>query len=235
MTKTDTTPIVYLAGKVGGRKWEIVSERKDFHFVASDASEHGFEPYRTRSSEHGWGCAMHSFSECNGMYKDAMQSNTLAELARSKFLLAYLDTPDSYGSIVEIATMSAAKKRSYLIIKAKLDEPLGDSKYRYSGDDEDPKMIDAYWFVGSLPYVHVTIVRNFEEAKRIAYGILDKYAGVKTAGASKMWQKEPATASQLKYLQALGYTGQPVTSKGEAGKLICLLKTGKSLDTIPPS
>ena len=101
---------LYLAGKVEGRKWAVVKDRTSVTWVSSDGSNH---------SEHLWGGGYHPLERIgNPDLRSTVASELLGKLRTSQGLVAYLDTPDSYGSIVEIATMSALNKPCFLVILA---------------------------------------------------------------------------------------------------------------------
>lgn len=208
---------IYLAGKINGSKWKLIDHRSDFNFVASDASEHGSD--QGTWIGHGWGMAVPEFDTCNNEYKELLEDKFINVIKNCRHLLAYLDTPTSYGSIAEIATAAAYAKPSHVIIKAKLDVPFGDG-YGY-GDDEDSKMFDAYWFVCSFPRVKVYTVHDMNQARAVANQILDKIRDRPSKVVIKPdWKKKPATEKQLVYLKALGYKGEPPRTKAEAGRLI---------------
>ena len=140
MTRKD----IYLAGKVSGAKWEIAKyiEKDLAYFHASDGGNH---------SEHEWGCAYYGLSE----YDDTnMRDFVFDSIESSKLLIAYLDTPDSFGSIAEIAWASAHKIPCYMLV--------------VSGQ----AMFDAYWFVSNFPGVVGMWVSDVVEATIVVDNIV---------------------------------------------------------------
>ncbi len=149
---------VYLAGKVHGPKWEVVKGFKDVRFEASDEKKHG---------EHGWGFSYYDFGAWNPEWID-LTEQFLGPLLRCEILLAYLETPDSFGSIAEIAYAAAIGKPCHVIISgcAKPDG-IDDGTWH----DE---LYDAYWFVTALPGVRAYAVPDRKEARRVAGSIVGK-------------------------------------------------------------
>ncbi len=74
-------------------------------------------------------------------------------LAACDALVAYLDTPDSYGSVAEIA-WAAAKGLPCLVVLRGV---------RAGVKSHDEQMADAYWFVAQLPHVDAEVVENRDE------------------------------------------------------------------------
>jgi nucleoside 2-deoxyribosyltransferase len=173
---------IYLAGKVSGKKWDVVKQFKEdarFNFIASDGSKH---------SEHNYGLCDYSFKECNdkGMLADLVYDYFQKEVLNCHYLLAYLDTNDSYGSIAEIAYASALGIPCYLIIKR------GPYKYYMDHDfrpmDEDGRF-DAYWFVSSFKKVSNIEVKSEEEAIIEASKILERLWSSKYSNSKKFLSK----------------------------------------------
>jgi hypothetical protein len=162
-------PKVYLAGKVGGRKWEVVKplSRADVEWIASDGSNH---------SEHLWGGGWPSWDligqpDLTRPVDDARKKIMIADC-----LIAYLDEADSYGSIVEVTLASAYQKRCLLIVLMP-PERLGSTAYEDledapSFDERAWRMADAYWFVSCLPGVRAAIVTSEAEATDVIRGFL---------------------------------------------------------------
>lgn len=136
-----TKRTVYLAGKARGEKWELIKYIQGCDFIASDDTDKG-----------------HGDFSCYG-------KNAADKISVSDFLIAYLDTPDSYGSIAEIAWAAAMNKPCYMIVIDPLfpDRFSPDKEFSYeeyiSGD-----MYDAYHFVGSMPNVCSVEVKNKDDA-----------------------------------------------------------------------
>lgn len=143
--------MIYLAGKVKGRKWHIIPNRDNFY--ASDGCDH---------SEHRWGWG-YFWDFDNPELREQVLDRTLEPLAQCDFLLAYLDTPDAFGSIAEIAYASAHQKICYVIIKVDPGEIDG---------SVDDVMHDAYWFVCHFQYVKAYTVENEKQARLLVFQIL---------------------------------------------------------------
>lgn len=146
---------VYLAGKVGGKKWEIAKAFPDINFRASDADDH---------SEHGWGFASFSFGDC--YISESVQRECLDQIAACDVLVAYLNTPDSFGSIAEVAWASAHRKECYVFLETR-HLGMGDlcgTPTRFLDNEEFLRMYDAYWLVSTLPGVATIEVESTEEA-----------------------------------------------------------------------
>lgn len=156
-------PVVYLAGKVGGDKWTVARDFSDrVSFISSDGGDH---------SEHGYGIAAFSFEMLDslGFGQEMIIENSISQLLASDYLIAYLDKPDSFGSIAEIAYASALGKRCVVIV---LESPFPDEQM------ESP-MYDAYWFISCFPHVELYVVYSLEEAKLVA-DILTQHPAVVT-------------------------------------------------------
>jgi hypothetical protein len=139
--------IIYLAGKVGGKKWDIDKkinnnpEDLKANFISSDGRNH---------SEHDWGYGYYEFD--SDSMREQLKSGCLDEIEKCDFLIAWLDTPDSYGSIAEIAYASSIGKKCFVFIKPEIIKE----------NELDSPMHDAYWFVSHFPNVE-TLVLPFEE------------------------------------------------------------------------
>jgi hypothetical protein len=153
--------VFYLAGKCNGPKWEAAKAiQHRFHsieFYASDAdeySEHGW-------SEHGWGM---DFCLNSGLGEEYVRSQVLVavleHIQASDFLFAYLDTPDCFGTIAEIAWASAHRIPSIVAVK-KVDNERWEAFY------------DAYWLVCTLPHVYPRMVDEPTSAAEVLEFMLD--------------------------------------------------------------
>jgi hypothetical protein len=144
---------IYLAGKVRGQKHEIASQNPwvGVEFICSDGSTH---------SPHQWGFSDWTFEGCSNGLREEVNRNAIEQLQRADMLFAYLDTPDSFGSIAEIAYFSALGKPSLVTV-------LVGGKPTYE------QMFDAYWFVACFPQVRVRPVDNLGTAS----AILDELLG----------------------------------------------------------
>ena len=163
-------PTIYLAGKVGGRKWDLAAALEDqARFVASDEPNNRGVPVHVQT----W--AGHGFDKRVGVdaNRAAVSERTILPLAQCSAVLGYLDRPDCFGSIAELA-YAAGQGRS---VRAIVQLPP-----RPEHDCPDPSewasrcdvctawhfacslMHDAYWFVTSLPAVLVDVVDSFDAA-----------------------------------------------------------------------
>ena len=169
---------MYLAGKVDGAKWDLWRElggveHRESHpwwkelqgieVVASDGTNH---------SEHLWGGGMSLDAIGNTDLKESVKEYATDQIRRCAFLLAYLDKPDSFGSIAEIAYGAALGKRCYVVVLVPEQDEVshvdeGGREY-VTWPWEDMK--DAYWFVSCFPGVHSIVVQSFEEAKDAVRG-----------------------------------------------------------------
>ncbi len=143
-------PIVYLAGKVRGTKWDIVKGIKNAEFISSDGSNH---------SEHEWGWAHNIFN--SESMRDDLKERCLYEIDRCDFLIAWLDTSDSYGSIAEIAYASSIGKKCFVFVKE-----LEHIKTEEGEDTGISCLYDAYWFISHFPNVE-TLELDVETTKEI--------------------------------------------------------------------
>lgn len=149
---------IYLAGKVAGIKWQVTKKLNvNATFVASDGSNH---------SEHLSGCGYFEFNTHD--LHTWVEENALQAIRNCDFLLAILDTDDSYGSIAEIAYASAQGKPCFVIV-------IGITEYESLGGhgsgDSLPPFWDVYWFVTHFPGVSVHRAFDFEAAVTIAQNI----------------------------------------------------------------
>jgi very-short-patch-repair endonuclease len=146
-------PSIYLAGKVGGDKWEIaapVSRLAKFH--SSDGTCH---------SEHAWGWGAYGFEELNNSnLLEWVVESALTPISSCDLLVAYLDIEGSYGSVAEIAYAVALGKPCHVII---LLPEVPQSEEGYCGDGP---MFNAYWFISSFPNVTRHVVSSKEQAIR---------------------------------------------------------------------
>jgi very-short-patch-repair endonuclease len=157
--KTDLVNI-YLAGKVNGKKVELsqkVTEsvgRKSIKWLRSDGKNH---------SEHSWGFASYAYNSSS--LRDWLEESFISRLAVSDFLLGYVETPDSFGTIAEIAYASSRGKHSYLLIQDCNSPESSCSCGHGCGDCGFPNpLYDAYWFVSHFPNVTAIQVSSFDRA-----------------------------------------------------------------------
>lgn len=148
-------PRIYLAGKVGGVKFKAVEYLKgEADFYCSDGGNH---------SEHEWGVATYSFGEDS--YRELMGEMVLGPIRLADGLLAVVDTPDSFGTVAEIAFASATGTPALVVVI----EPAGwvtSGSEGFSRPSENYlAMFDAYWFVTSFPGVRVEVVKSLDEAR----------------------------------------------------------------------
>lgn len=143
---------VYLAGKVSGPKWALAKSwiesrgLKEWPFISSDGSNH---------SEHLWGNGSYCLS---GIPHDVKQY-CIDEINNSVGLVAYVETPDSFGTIAEIAYTSATGKPQFLIMNA-----------NRSDDTAWGRMYDAYWFASNFPgVIGIEVDSDLDAARAFAY------------------------------------------------------------------
>ena len=101
---------VYLAGKVGGRKWEVVKPLSNVEWVASDGSNH---------SEHLWGTG--GFIPWDKIGQESLTwggDDAIKQIIVADCLVAYLDTHDCYGTIVELTLAVGASSLDAVILTA---------------------------------------------------------------------------------------------------------------------
>jgi len=152
----------YLAGKVEGSKWRVVQDCSITEWVASDGSNH---------SEHLWGGGYHPVDMIgNTDLQRAITDEVFTKLSKADCLVAYLDTPDSYGSVVEITLMVAMGKPCLIVIRMPV------MNYSEEPDsllwEQANIMADAYWFVSCLPEVRAITVESEEEATDVIRSFL---------------------------------------------------------------
>jgi hypothetical protein len=159
--KNNNPDEIYLAGKVGGQKWTLVESIPPVvGWVSSDGSKH---------SEHKWGRGPLCFSPD---LKEAVVEEVIEPIKRCKYLVAYLDTPSSYGSIAEISYASAIGKESLVFVNTGGTSIEPD----WCPNDPEPEperhrfyreMYDAYWFVTSFPKVRLIEVADINTAREV--------------------------------------------------------------------
>jgi len=154
--KEKEKPMIYLAGKVNGKKWEIKDRIKNAEFISSDGSSH---------SEHEWGYSYYEFNSKD--MKECLQKMCLDKINNCDFLVAWLDKNDSYGSIAEISYASTIGKKCFVFI----DNQTFENYY----DDNLIKnpLHDSYWFVSHFPNVE-TLELPFEMVVEVIQKICDK-------------------------------------------------------------
>lgn len=144
---------VYLSGKVGGDKWKAVAHLKsEIDFYSSDGGE--------SNGLHDWGVEALEYGD--EKLKELVLTTSLLKIESSDALLAILTTPDSFGTIAEIAYASAKGVPSIVII---IDSAttLDHGKFSY-----DINIHDAYHFICAFPEVRTFVVRTCDEASVIA-------------------------------------------------------------------
>jgi very-short-patch-repair endonuclease len=158
--------IIYLAGKAHGSKWKIAPKHPYIQYISSDGDDH--------NSPH-FGCGTSGFNDPDLMF--FVHENCTNHLIHCDGLFAFLDTPDSYGSIAEIAYMSALGKDSVVVIIT--SKPIisnrhidfDDVRNRWpitskgmDGITGRSGMVDTYWFVSNFPHVTTIIAESTDEA-----------------------------------------------------------------------
>lgn len=153
---------IYLAGKVNGNKHKLrksLNSRRKYpvDFCCSDGSNH---------SEHLWGFGYYEYSEPN--LRAHIFFEALTQIKSSDFVLAYLDTPDSFGSIIEITYASSFSKTVYMLIN---EDGHNSLDHENNTTDFSASMRDAYWFASNLPNVIAVVVTDEN-----AQGVFDAIA-----------------------------------------------------------
>lgn len=200
--------MIYLAGKVGGDKWELFSREQitKYDIQSSDGGNH---------SEHEFGMALWSWGCCNNDYKWLIEKFCADKIKACDFLIAYLDTNNSYGSIAEIAYASANNKECYVFVID--DNPDYDPHHQYNNINDNPgSMFDAYWFICSFPNVKVTLCSSFDHAREQAQETLKTW--LKEHG--REWYSNYLLSDEWKKLreqakQRAGYKCQMCNNNGE--------------------
>lgn len=179
--KTKTPKRVYLAGKVKSTKWEIAKyiDKELATFYASDGSKH---------TEHLWGGGYNDLSTYGELI---MRDCALDAIEESNMLVAYLDTPTSYGSIAEIAWASAHKIPCYI-----LAVPGAWPKSHIS-------MYDAYWFISNFPNVIGMWVSDVIEASVVVDNVLKLESPIETKFYEAAMLADPFLATCLSAQQSV--------------------------------
>ena len=143
--------IIYLAGKVHTAKWLIAKRINEIlphcRFICSD--EHGDE-------EHGM---IQGFGSFVGLERrQFIESECLDKIHASEMVVAYLDTPDSFGSVAEIAFASALDKPCYvgILVPPTERDPYELQWHKHEASENESRFLamhDAYWFISHFPRV----------------------------------------------------------------------------------
>lgn len=146
---------VYLAGKVSvhkciAPKWEAVAGLQHNFVASDDRYDHN------HGSQHAFNL---SWEKC--VDRNVVAERFIGRLQTCHCLIAYLHTPDSFGSIAEVAWSAAHKLPSLMVFDTDADFVNGDTGH---GDDLRSDMGDAYWFVASLPGIESVIVSGIADA-----------------------------------------------------------------------
>lgn len=156
---------IYVAGKVRGKKWDVIPKHPMIEYVSSDGYKH---------SEHLWAVGIqYQGSEDT---RREVHGRCIDVIKASNALFAYLDTPDSFGSIAEIAYASALGIPSLVVVNMSFEadsdrtereqwKPEDHDGYPYEKPIYTP-MDDAYWFVRNFPLVFSISVYSPEEAAK---------------------------------------------------------------------
>lgn len=202
--------MIYLAGKVSGYKWKLfsVEQIQKYNIQSSDGQNH---------SEHEFGAAQWDWYCCNKDYKWYIQEFCVDKIKKSDFLIAYLDSNHSYGSIAEIAYASANHKECFVFV---LDDNVDYDPHHTNNDipinQSTGSMFDAYWFICSFPKVTITLCSSFEDARKEVQETLKTW--LKEHG--KEWYSNYLLSDEWKKLreqavQRAGYKCQMCNSNGE--------------------
>lgn len=171
---------IYLAGKVGGKKWDIIEgiNPEKIRFLASDGE---YKKDNSWNDEGGW---FHGYVWTEAHNKIGEEWDAFGEdpadiaidlIVESDMMVAYLDKEDSYGSIAEIAYASAFGKKIFVFVDMGSCETLktigkhGEEIWEnYWG--KNSKFRDAYWFVCSFPHVK-TFFAGKEDMEGFLYNL----------------------------------------------------------------
>ena len=137
---------IYVAGKVRGKKWDVIPKHPMIEYVSSDGYNH---------SEHLWAINIGTPFGNNEALRDGVNERCIDVIKASQVLFAYLDTPNSFGSIAEIAYASALNIPCIVLVNVSLD--IADGSWH-------GPMKDAYWFVCNFPGVISIEVSSQEDA-----------------------------------------------------------------------
>ena len=151
---------IYLAGKVEGRKWEVVKNCSSIEWISSDGTNH---------SEHLWGCGLHPQERIGSTdLRSTVRTEVVGKLTFCNGLVAYLDTSDSYGSIAEIAIMATLNKPCFVVVLMPHINFTEDPDTAVWAEAE--KVSDVYWLVSCLPNVRAVTVETESEAADVVRG-----------------------------------------------------------------
>jgi hypothetical protein len=143
---------IYVAGKIDGKKWELVRGLEDKHeLVASDmphrvSTVHDFPGDEGRlffyaDPAHQVGGDLYGIGKphdrfgmgktfSNHVNQAAVERAICNQIRGCDFLIAYIDTPDAFGTIAEIAYASACGIPCHVFLN------WTDPKYRFERDPE---------------------------------------------------------------------------------------------------
>lgn len=174
MERMPTTIRVYLAGKVGTAKWNMVEGVEGAEFVASDCDKH---------SEHGWGYGSWSFSDPN--LRVQLEGSFLSVIPGCTCLIAFLTDATCFGGIAEIAYASAIGIKCYMILTTGMEsvELPGEPGHDEIERAYPTPMKDAYWFVSNFPNVRAFEVTTEQEARQITQAIVEAHRAPEYSGA----------------------------------------------------
>ena len=162
---------IYLAGKVNGDKWKFAKDYQ-LHIIAdyfsSDAMDtiEGKHWCHTPPADRGLDWVGESGS---GEPWHPVMEYIINQLHACDLLLAYLDTSDAYGTIAEIAYVSALGKPCVVVFTAPIEgerwyDPtlfadagdISDSEFQQILEDQKKycPATDAYWLVSCFPNVY---------------------------------------------------------------------------------
>lgn len=136
---------IYLAGKVGGAKRRLAAlvDPSVAEFISSDGANH--------NEEHSGVGICDRF----GGSHDFVHDKFIKPVFDCEMIIGVLDSPDSFGTIAEIAFGCGIGKPAMIIIYLKPDQD-------YVGE-----MLDSYWFVMSFPNVFPILVHDDSEALQV--------------------------------------------------------------------
>lgn len=141
----------YLAGKVNGVKHRIAGrvDPKVAEFLCSDGATH--------NDAHGGGSVR---ADKFGASKEFVRAAFTQLLFDCEMLIAILDSPDSFGTIAEIAYACGSNMAAMVIIYLKPDR------------EYTQKMLDAYWFVTNFALAMPILVADDDEALQVVNNLV---------------------------------------------------------------
>ena len=155
----DAKPILYCIGKTTGKKWEVLKPiiGDTAKLIASDQDHENFH-YNDRTLDGAYG-------ETYGIVKE----QCIDRLRQADAGVGYIDTPDSFGSIAEIAYLSALGKPTFIICGFPADELRTRKEHECFHKTNQSQMEDAYWLVFHFPNVRFVSINEYAQNRLIDF------------------------------------------------------------------